>query len=51
MSQAFWRGPLQGETSVQKNTHILFLDFDGVLHPDAVYLCRPLWSVEKHLAC
>ena len=29
-----------GETSVQKNTHILFLDFDGVLHPDAVYLSR-----------
>lgn len=25
---------------VQKNTHILFLDFDGVLHPDAVYLSR-----------
>ena len=23
-----------------KNTHILFLDFDGVLHPDAVYLSR-----------
>jgi hypothetical protein len=25
---------------VQKNTHTLFLDFDGVLHPDAVYLSR-----------
>lgn len=25
---------------MQKNTHILFLDFDGVLHPDAVYLTR-----------
>ncbi len=25
---------------MQKNTHILFLDFDGVLHPDAVYLSR-----------
>lgn len=29
-----------GEASVQKSTHILFLDFDGVLHPDAVYLSR-----------
>lgn len=25
---------------MQKGTHILFLDFDGVLHPDAVYLTR-----------
>ncbi|WP_285354394.1 HAD domain-containing protein [Pseudomonas sp. lyk4-R2A-10] len=29
-----------GEFSVQNSTHILFLDFDGVLHPDAVYLGR-----------
>lgn len=25
---------------MHKNTHVLFLDFDGVLHPDAVYLNR-----------
>ncbi|POF41200.1 hypothetical protein B0D71_18385 [Pseudomonas laurylsulfativorans] len=25
---------------MQRSTHILFLDFDGVLHPDAVYLSR-----------
>jgi hypothetical protein len=25
---------------VQRNAQILFLDFDGVLHPDAVYLTR-----------
>ena len=25
---------------MQQNIHILFLDFDGVLHPDAVYLSR-----------
>ncbi|WP_130927207.1 HAD domain-containing protein [Pseudomonas sp. Sample_14] len=25
---------------MQKNTHILFLDFDGVLHPDAAYFGR-----------
>ena len=25
---------------MQKKNHILFLDFDGVLHPDAVYLSR-----------
>ncbi|MNC11214.1 hypothetical protein D3C76_369360 [compost metagenome] len=25
---------------MQKNTQVLFLDFDGVLHPDAVYLSR-----------
>ena len=25
---------------MQRNTHILFLDYDGVLHPDAVYLGR-----------
>ena len=25
---------------MQRNAHILFLDFDGVLHPDAVYLTR-----------
>lgn len=39
-AQAIWLGPFSGETSVQRNTHILFLDFDGVLHPDAVYLTR-----------
>ena len=25
---------------MQTKTHVLFLDFDGVLHPDAVYLSR-----------
>lgn len=30
----------RGSTLVQKHAHILFLDFDGVLHPDEVYLGR-----------
>ncbi|WP_449104371.1 HAD domain-containing protein [Pseudomonas veronii] len=36
---------------MQRNTHILFLDFDGVLHPDAVYLSRqgPVLKVEGTL--
>jgi hypothetical protein len=36
---------------VQMNTHILFLDFDGVLHPDAVYLGRqgPILKVKGAL--
>lgn len=25
---------------MQRNSHVLFLDFDGVLHPDSVYLTR-----------
>lgn len=36
---------------MQKNTHVLFLDFDGVLHPDAVYLSRqgPILKAEGTL--
>ncbi|MNQ48182.1 hypothetical protein D3C85_620490 [compost metagenome] len=39
-AQVVWRGPFTGENSVQRNTHTLYLDFDGVLHPDAVDLTR-----------
>lgn len=36
---------------MQKSTPILFLDFDGVLHPDSVYLSRlgPTLTVEGEL--
>jgi len=36
---------------MQRNSHILFLDFDGVLHPDAVYMRRqrPILKAEGAL--